>query len=304
VTDRRPSRILRRSAMSEPGTKELRNLLTVNNLTVDFPLKNSTVLRALDGVSLTIAEGEIHGLVGESGSGKTVMAHSIMRLVDRPGRVSQGEIFWQGKDLLTFSERELNEVRGRGIAMIFQNAEASLNPALKINTQLVQLLKFRRNMDSAAAQNEASRLIAAVHLPDSARVLRSYPHELSVGMAQRVAIALVLACKPTLVIADEPTSALDVTAAVQILDLFRELREAFGLSILLISHDLAVIARSCDRVSVLKGGKVVENGNTTDVFHRPKHPYTQLLLKSVLSPILTTRISLPECSAHDTDTQP
>jgi len=271
--------------MSNTAAAQIRSeLLSVRNLAVEFPIKENRVLRALDGVNLNISEGEVHGLVGESGSGKTVLALSILKLIDHPGRMVQGEILWQGKDLLVLSERDLNEVRGRAIAMVFQNAPASLNPALRIQTQLVSLLKFRRGMNRSAAEAEASRLLTAVHLRDSSRVLSSYPHELSVGMAQRVAIALALACQPRLLIADEPTSALDATVAVQLLDLLRELRHEFGLSILIISHDLGVIARLCDRVSVINAGRIVEHGSAAEVFHRPQHPYTKALLQSVLVP--------------------
>jgi len=261
-----------------------RELLSVRNLVVEFPTKHGAILRAVDGACLDMEDGEIHGLVGESGSGKTVLALSILRLVEYPGRITQGEIFWLGKDLLLVPERELNHVRGRGVAMVFQNAPSSLNPALRIGTQLVGLLKFRRGMNRSDAQGEASRLLAAVHLQELDRILSSYPHELSVGMAQRVAIALALACRPRLLIADEPTSALDATVAVQLIQLLRELHDEFGLSILVISHDLGVIARLCERVSVIKAGCIVEDGLVTEVFHRPKHKYTKTLLQSVLVP--------------------
>lgn len=270
----------------EPPNKEGNTdaLLSIRNLVVEFPIKHDAVLRAVDGACLDIDNGEIHGLVGESGSGKTVLALSILRLVEHPGRITHGEILWQGKDLLLLPERELNEVRGRGVAMVFQNAPASLNPALKIGTQLVSLLKFRRRMNRPDAQREASRLLAAVHLEELERILNSYPHELSVGMAQRVAIALALGCRPRLLIADEPTSALDATVAVQLLQLLRELRDGFGLSILLISHDLGVIARLCERVSVIKAGSIVEHGPVSEVFHQPHCQYTKTLLQSVLVP--------------------
>jgi len=275
-----------------------RELLDVCNLSVEFPVNNGAVLRALDGVCLKVAAGEVHGLVGESGSGKTVLALSILRLIDDSVRNVQGKILWLGKDLLTLTERDINEVRGRAIAMVFQNAPASLNPALKVETQIVSLLKFRRGMNRSDAKNEASRLLDAVHLRDSSRILSSYPHELSVGMAQRVAIALALACQPRLLIADEPTSALDATTAVQLLDLLRELRDKFGLGILLISHDLGVIARLCDCVSVINSGKIVEQGTTPDVFHHPQHPYTKTLLQSVLIPDPSRRVISSQSSAH------
>ncbi len=258
--------------------------LNIRKLTVEFPVKNRTVLRALDEVYLEVGEGEIHGLVGESGAGKTVLALSILGLIDSPGRAVDGEILWQGKNLLQMTERELNDVRGQGIAMVFQNAPGSLNPALKIETQIIGLLRFRRDMNCIDARKEALRLLTAVHLKDPERIMSSYPNELSGGMAQRVAIALALSCQPRLLIADEPTSALDVTIAAQLLDLFRELRDTLGLSILIISHDLSVIARLCDQVSIIYAGQIVEHGPTMDVFRHPLHPYTRVLLQSVLFP--------------------
>ncbi len=267
-----------------PLTTHRNPLISIRSLTVEFPTKGHGTLRAVDGADLEIGLGEVHGLVGESGSGKTVLALSILRLIDPPGRVVHGKILWQEKDLLLISERELNQVRGQGIAMVFQNAPSSLNPALRVQKQLVGLLKYRRGMSEAEARYEASRLIAAVHLQEPERILSSYPHELSGGMAQRVAIAKALACKPRLLIADEPTTALDVTVAAQLLELLRELRESLGLGILLISHDLGVIARLCDTVSVIYTGQIVERGSAEEVFHKPLHPYTEALLKSVLVP--------------------
>lgn len=269
--------------MTEP-TSNAQPLLQIRGVVVEFRLRDGETLRAVDGVDLDVHEGEIHGLVGESGSGKTVLALSILRLIDPPGRVAHGEILWQDKDLLLMPERELNEVRGRGIAMVFQNAPGSLNPALRIERQLIGLLRFRRGMNRADARKEALRLLATVHLQEPERILSSYAHELSGGMAQRVAIAMALACQPRLLIADEPTSALDVTIAAQLLQLLRELRDNFKLSILLISHDLGVIVRLCDRVSVIYAGRIVEQGSVTDIFRKPLHPYTEALRQSILVP--------------------
>ncbi|MGD0770793.1 MAG: ABC transporter ATP-binding protein [Tepidisphaeraceae bacterium] len=262
------------------------SLLQIRNLSVDFRLPHRPVLRAVDKASLVVDQGEIHGLVGESGAGKTVLANAILRLVDPPGHIMEGEIVWAGKNLLRLSEHELYQIRGSGIAMVFQNAPASLNPALKIHSQLSRILKLRGRLHGAAVRDEAFRLLAAVKLADPARALDSYPHELSGGMAQRVAIAMALACGPRLLIADEPTSALDVTIAALLIDLLRELREQLGLAILLISHDLSVVVRLCDRVSVMFRGRIVEQASVPELCKNPIHPHTRALLRAASVPEL------------------
>lgn len=253
-------------------------------MSIEFAGRNGQPFRAVEKVDLAVFGRETHGLVGESGSGKTVTALAVLGLIEPPGRVVEGEILWQGSNLLALSEPELNAIRGRGIAMVFQNAPASLNPALRIETQLVGLLRFRRGMDRPQARQQALRLLAAVRLAAPERVLRSYAHELSGGMAQRVALALALSCQPRLLIADEPTSSADVTVAAQLLELFAELRASAGLSILFITHDLGLVARFCDRVSVIQAGRIVEQGPTDGVFRAPQHPYTQALLRSAWLP--------------------
>ncbi len=257
-------------------------LLDLRNVTIYFLTEKQGVIRAVNKVNLTIHEKEAHGLVGESGSGKTVTALAILGLIDLPGCVVQGEIIWQGQNLLAFSESAMNEVRGGGIAMVFQNAPSSLNPALRIETQMIRLLRFRRGMKRFDARQESLKLLATVRLQEPERAMRCYPHELSGGMAQRVALALALACEPKLLIADEPTSSVDVMVATQLLELFADLRGRKGISILLITHDMGAVARLCNRVSVIYRGEIVDHGVTTDVFRSPKHPYTQALLRSAL----------------------
>lgn len=259
-------------------------LLNVKGLRVSFLLRGGAMLRAVDGVDFDVRSGEVHGLVGESGCGKTVMALSVLGLLDVSGAKVEGEIHWRGRNLVGLPERKFRPVRGREIAMVFQNAPASLNPALRIGTQMGALLRLHRGLNGSGAEREAERLLAAVRIPDPARILRAYAHECSGGMAQRIALAMALACRPRLLIADEPTAALDVTIAAQIIELLRAVREEFGLSILLISHDLGVVARLCDRVSVMYLGKIVESAPTRELFAQPLHPYTDALLGSAFVP--------------------
>ncbi len=261
-----------------------KTLLRVNDLHIRFPLRNGATLTAVDGVDFTVQAGEIHGIVGESGCGKSVTALSVLGLVDAPGAKVEGEVLWGGRNLLALPERELRAVRGRGIAMVFQNAPASLNPALRIRNQLLARLRLHRGLDGVGADREAQRLLAAVRIPDPQRILGLYAHECSGGMAQRIALALALACNPQLLIADEPTSALDVTVAAQIVELLRSVREEFGLAVLLISHDFGVVARLCDRVSVMYLGKIVESAPARELFKRPLHPYTETLLAAIALP--------------------
>ena len=259
-------------------------LLKVSGLHVDFALAGNRTLRAVDGVDLTIASGEILGLVGESGCGKTVFSLSLLRLIDPPGRISAGEILWQGQDLMQKSDYEMRLVRGGQIAFIFQNPQSALNPVYSVGDQLVAVLRLHRGMTRNDARDEAFQLLRRVRMSDPERALKAYPHQLSGGMCQRVMIATALACKPKLLIADEPTTSLDVTIQAQIMDLLLEVREQFHMTILLVSHDLGVIAQTCDRVAVMYLGRIVEFGPVQKLYNSPMHPYTQALLGSVPVP--------------------
>lgn len=256
-------------------------LLEVEGLKTSFPLNGGRVLDAVDDVDFSLRAHEIVALVGESGSGKTVLAHSILRLVPAPGRIAAGQILWQGRDLLACSREEMRRVRGREIAMIFQNAQSALNPVYPVGRQLLSVVQLHQGVARPAAAVEALRLLSLVHLPEAEKRLGAYPNELSGGMCQRVMIAMALACRPALLIADEPTSSLDVTIQAEIIQLLLELRDQFGMGILFISHDLGVVAQLCDRVAVMHEGRIVEEGNAKDVYAKPMHPYTRLLLDSV-----------------------
>jgi oligopeptide/dipeptide ABC transporter ATP-binding protein len=254
-------------------------VLEVKDLRTHFFTRRGEA-RVLDGVDLELSQGEMHGLVGESGSGKSVTAYSILRLIQPPGRVVQGSVRFRGVDLLALSERELDGIRGSGIAMIFQQPRAHLNPVLPVGKVMRQLLRYHRGLGGVAASHEAERWLTAVGLPSAASILRRYPHELSGGMCQRVMIALALSCQPEVLLADEPTTALDVTIQRQVMDLLAGLRRRLNLTELLISHDLALVADVCDRVSVMYAGQVVERGPAAAVVRTPRHPYTQALVRS------------------------
>jgi oligopeptide/dipeptide ABC transporter ATP-binding protein len=240
-------------------------------------------LRAVDQVSFKIAAGRTVGLVGESGSGKSVTALSILRLVRAPGRVESGQIVFDGRDLLALPERELEKVRGDRIAMIFQEPMTSLNPVLTTGAQVAEPLMLHRNKNRREALQEAVELFRRVGIADPERRVREYPHQMSGGMRQRVMIAMALACRPQLLIADEPTTALDVTIQAQILELLAKLRAELGMALLLITHDLGVVAETCDEVVVMYAGHVVERAPVAELFARPRHPYTAGLLRSVPS---------------------
>jgi len=255
-------------------------LLHVDHLTTVFDLAGGAV-PAVDDVSFDIRQGETLGVVGESGSGKSVTAFSIMRLVQPPGRIAGGSIFFRGRNLLELSEREMQRVRGAEISLIFQEPMTALNPVFTIGDQLRETLLVHGKAARHDAAARAVELLRAVRIPDAAGRAGDYPHQLSGGMRQRVLIAMALACKPALVIADEPTTALDVTIQAQILDLLREMKAAFNLSLMLITHDLGVIAETADRVAVMYAGRVVEQGAVREVFRQPQHPYTRGLLASM-----------------------
>jgi oligopeptide/dipeptide ABC transporter ATP-binding protein len=255
-------------------------LLSVEGLTTVFDTPSGSV-PAVDDVSFEILPGETLGLVGESGSGKSVTAFSIMRLVQPPGRIRSGRLRFNGRDLLELSERDMRQIRGAEIALIFQEPMTALNPVFTIGDQVRETLLVHGRATRRDAHAQAIALLEAVRIPDAASRMGDYPHQLSGGMNQRVLIAMALACRPSLVIADEPTTALDVTIQAEILDLLREKKMALGLSLLLITHDLAVIAGTADRVAVMYAGRIVETGLVRDVFHRPQHPYTRGLLASM-----------------------
>ncbi|HZI19475.1 MAG TPA: ABC transporter ATP-binding protein [Pyrinomonadaceae bacterium] len=256
------------------------HLLEVKNLRTHFPTRAGLV-RAVDGVSFHLDEGELLGLVGESGCGKSITALSVMRLVAPPGRVVEGEILFAGENLLGFSEERMRALRGDDIAMIFQDPMTSLNPVYTVGEQIAEALRLHRDLDRRQAREAAVEAMREVSIPDPGRRARDYPHQLSGGMRQRVMIAMALACDPKLLIADEPTTALDVTIQAQILELIDDLRRTRNLAVLLITHDLGVVAEVADRVAVMYTGRIVEESPVEELFARPKHPYTVGLLQSV-----------------------
>jgi len=236
------------------------------------------VVRALEGLNLGVGEREILGLVGESGSGKSATAYSILRLLKEPGRIVSGQIRFEGTDLLGLPEGAMQEIRGRKIAMIFQNPRASLDPVVPVGRQLRGVLAERRRVVGRAARTLAHELLARVRLPEPAHVMAAYPHELSGGMCQRVMIAMALACAPRLLLADEPTTGLDVTIQYEVVRLLRDLTEMTGMSQVVISHDMGLVAEICDRVTVMYAGHAVETAPVLELFDRPQHPYTIGLL--------------------------
>ena len=250
-------------------------LLSIKDLRTHFHSAGK-VVRALDGVSLEIAEGEAFGLVGETGCGKSVTALSVLRLIPTPpGKIVGGEIFFKGKDLLKLPEDGMRSIRGKEISMIFQEPMTSLNPVFRIGDQMAEVIMLHQGLDRSRAFGKAIDMLERVHIPDSQRVIRQFPHQLSGGMRQRVMIAMELSCHPSLLIADEPTTALDVTIQAQILRLIREMKKEFQTSILLITHDLGVVAELCDRVAVMYAGSVVEQADVEEIFSNPEHPYTR-----------------------------
>src|SRR5690349_18779461 len=256
-------------------------LLEVDNLKTHFFTRDG-VVRAVDGVSFSVAPGETLAVVGESGCGKSVTSLSILRLIaSPPGRIVSGRVLFEGRDLLTLSEDEMRAVRGDRISMIFQEPMTSLNPALTVGRQIAESLVLHRHLSEQDAMGKAVQMLRKVHMPEAERRLRQYPHELSGGMRQRVMIAMALACGPKRLIADEPTTALDVTIQAQILELMRELKSETGASIILITHDLGVVAEMADRVVVMYAGRKVEEARVNELFAHPRHPYTRGLLGSM-----------------------
>ncbi len=256
-------------------------LLEVRGLHTEFRT-GAGVVRAVDGISYTVEQGETVAIVGESGSGKSVEALSILRLIPNPpGRITAGEIWFDGRDLRTVSEAEMRQIRGRDIGMVFQEPMTSLNPVLTIGRQITETLEQHQGADPPAAEKRALELLELVGIGDAARRLRQYPHQLSGGMRQRVMIAIALACNPKLIIADEPTTALDVTIQAQILELMKSLSSRLHVALIVITHNLGIVARYANRVNVMYAGRIVEAGSADAIYHNPRHPYTIALLKSV-----------------------
>ena len=257
-----------------------RPLLEVRDLKTSFYTRDG-VVRAVSGIDFHVDRGEIMGLVGESGCGKSVTSLSIMRLIAKPGIIEAGEVIFDGTDLLTVSPDEIRKIRGDRISMIFQQPTSSLNPVYQVGEQISEVLRIHRNLKGKVAEARVLELLRMVGIPDPQRRMKAFPHEMSGGMAQRVMIAMALACEPELLIADEPTTALDVTIQAQILDLMRNLRDETGTAIVLITHDLGVVAEMCDRVAVMYAGEIVEQTDVTALFRDPLHPYTQGLIGSI-----------------------
>src|SRR3984885_3644719 len=256
-------------------------LLDVRNLHTEFRT-GAGLVRAVDGVSYTVDPGETVAIVGESGSGKSVSALSVLRLIpDPPGRITQGQILFAGRDIMQLPDAAMREVRGGEIGMVFQEPMTSLNPVLTIGRQITETLEQHRGADRATAQKRAVELLGLVGIADAARRLKQYPHQLSGGMRQRIMIAIALACDPKLIIADEPTTALDVTIQAQILVLMQQLTQRLGVALIIITHNLGVVARYARRVNVMYAGRIVESGEAASIYHSPRHPYTIALLKSV-----------------------
>ncbi len=269
--------------LPEAGTGE-ETLLSIRSLATHFHTDDGTV-RAVDGIDLDVSRGATIGIVGESGSGKSVMSLSIMRLIQEPpGRIVAGLIGFNGTDLLTLSDEAMRKVRGKRIAMIFQDPMTSLNPFMRISEQLMEMTELHMGHDRNEALEHAVQMLEKVGIPDARERARSYPHEFSGGMRQRVMIAMALSCRPELLIADEPTTALDVTTQAQILSLIRQLQRDTGTSVMLITHDLGVVAGVTDEIVVMYAGRIFERAPTTELFARPGNPYTKALLRSVPGP--------------------
>jgi peptide/nickel transport system ATP-binding protein len=255
-------------------------LLRVQGLRTHF-YTYAGIVRAVDNVSLEVNRGETLGVVGESGSGKTVTAQSVLRVVPPPGKIVDGKIEFQGKNLLALRETEMQQIRGKEIAYIFQDPTTTLDPVYTVGDQLAEVIMRHQKLNKKDAWAKAADLLKMVDIPDPDIRIHQYPHELSGGTKQRVAIARALSCEPILIIADEPTTALDVTIQAQILDLLKEIKNRLNVAMVLITHDMGIVAEICDRVTVLYAGQVCESGTVEQVFEKPKHPYTQALLTSV-----------------------
>jgi len=259
----------------------MENILEVKNLHVTFTTYGGTV-KAVRGVNFHLNRGETLAIVGESGCGKSVTSNAIMRLIpDPPGKITNGTILFKGEDLTTYSEKRMRTIRGVDISMIFQDPMTALNPTLTIGTQLMEGLKEHRKLSGDKAKQKALEMMKLVGIPNPEERMKQYPHQFSGGMRQRIVIAIALICDPDLLIADEPTTALDVTIQAQILELFEKIQDELGVSIILITHDLGVVAKIADRIAVMYAGKIIETGTKREIFYQPQHPYTQGLLNSV-----------------------
>jgi len=258
-------------------------LLEVEDLRTYF-YTDEGVVKSVDGVSFEIKKGETFGLVGESGCGKSVTALSIMKLIpDPPGKIVSGKIEFEGEDLAKLTEKQMQKIRGNKISMIFQEPMTSLDPVFTIGSELIETIQLHQDLKKDEAYGQSVEMLKLVGIPDPERRMKQYPHELSGGMRQRAMIAMALACRPSMLIADEPTTALDVTIQAQILNLMEGLKEEFNTSVLLITHDLGVVAQYCTNVAVMYAGNIVEYGSVYDIFEEPKHPYTKGLIKSLPS---------------------
>jgi oligopeptide/dipeptide ABC transporter ATP-binding protein len=278
-------------------------LLRVENLRTVFDVTPAPVV-AVNDVSFEIHKGETLGLVGESGSGKSVTAFSLIQLVQEPGRVAGGRVYFQGKNLLTLPEDEMRKIRGAGIGFVFQEPMAALNPVMRVGAHIAEALIVHGLASRSDARARAIELLRAVKIVDAEKRVDDYPHQLSGGMRQRVMMAIALACRPPLVIADEPTTALDVTVQAQILELLRDMKREFDLSLLLITHDLGVIAETADRVAVMYAGRIVEQGPVREIFRNPKHPYTRGLLASIPGGAAGSRLKAIEGTVPNLATLP
>jgi oligopeptide transport system ATP-binding protein len=261
----------------------MEKLLEVNNLSTSF-FTHVGEVKAVGGVSFYLDKGEAIGIVGESGSGKSVTMMSLMRLLVDTGKIIEGEILFEGRDLVKLPEKEMEKVRGNEIGMVFQDPMTSLNPVYSVGNQMKEILVKHKKLSKSEAYKKSVDMLSIVGIPSPEKRMKQYPHEFSGGMRQRVMIAMALCCSPKLLIADEPTTALDVTIQAQILELMKDLKEKLNTSIILITHDLGVVADVCNRINVMYGGLIVETGTTRDVFYNPKHPYTWGLLQSIPNP--------------------
>ena len=259
-----------------------RRLLSVRNLKTSF-FTHVGEVKAVRGISFDVNQGEVLGIVGESGSGKSVTSLSIMGLLQHPGRVVDGEIFFQDQDILSYGKRRMRRVRGKEIAMIFQDPMTSLNPVYTVGNQIMEMLQEHEDIGKGEAKQRAIEMLRMVGIPSPEKRIHNYPHEFSGGMRQRAMIAIALACSPKLLIADEPTTALDVTIQAQVLDMMTELKTKMDSSMLLITHDLGVVAETCDKVAIMYAGEIVEYGSLEDIFEHTAHPYTEGLFSSLPS---------------------
>ncbi|GLC28723.1 ABC transporter ATP-binding protein [Clostridium omnivorum] len=259
------------------------NLLEIRNLSTSF-FTHVGEVKAVRDISFTLQKGEAVGIVGESGSGKSVTMMSMMKLLTDTGKITEGSILFDGEEITALKEKEMKKIRGNKIAMIFQDPMTSLNPVLKVETQMLEALRLHKGLSKEEARGVSIDMLKLVGIPSPEKRLKQYPHEFSGGMRQRVMIAMALSCQPKLLIADEPTTALDVTIQAQILELLKDIKEKLNTSIILITHDLGVVADVCNKINVMYGGRIVEKGDKRDIFYNPRHPYTWGLLESVPNP--------------------